>query len=37
MKKYETPVILLTPVDNTDIITTSSGDTPWVDAWALEW
>ena len=31
MKKYETPVILLTTVENTDIITTSAGETPWVD------
>ena len=35
MKNYETPVILLTTVDNTDIITTSAGDTPLVDA--FEW
>ena len=31
-KTYETPEILLSPEFEQDIITTSGGDTPWVDA-----
>ena len=31
-KAYETPIVLVEQVNEKDIITTSAGDTPWVDA-----
>ena len=34
-KNYETPEILLTAADEEDVISTSAGDTPVIDA--FEW
>ena len=37
-KNYESPEILLTSADERDVISTSQGDTPMVDAFgAFEW
>ena len=36
MKKYESPEIVIMNVENTDVITASRGDLPWLDA-DFEW
>ena len=36
MKKYESPEIVITNVNSSDIITASYGTTPWLNA-EVEW
>ena len=36
MKKYESPVVEITELSNSDVITASYGDTPWINV-EFEW